>query len=54
MTVSKVALIGYSNVLQPARKKTKAEVMAEVIAKSKEHKVRLSAVHIHHIKFRYI
>ena len=25
---------------QPARKKTKAEVMAEVIAKSKEHKVR--------------
>ena len=28
--------------LQPARKKTKAEVMTEVIAKSKEHKVRMS------------
>jgi hypothetical protein len=26
-------------VLQPARKKSKAEVMAEVMAKSKEHKV---------------
>ena len=37
------------NVLQPARKKTKAEVMAEVIAKSKEHKVRPSVVHDYRI-----
>ena len=29
---------------QPDRKKTKAEVMAEVIAKSKEHKVCLSSI----------
>ena len=28
--------------LQPARKKTKDEVMTEVIAKTKEHKVRMS------------
>lgn len=42
------------NVLQPARKKTKAEVMAEVIAKSKEHKVRLDALHNYHIKHRSI
>lgn len=28
---------------EPARKKSKAEVMAEVIAKSKQHKVRRSS-----------
>ena len=32
--------------LQPERKKSKAEVMAEVIAKSKEHKVRLVACNL--------
>lgn len=36
----------FLTVFQPERKKTKAEVMAEVIAKSKEHKVR---VHLNHV-----
>ena len=34
---------------QPLRKKTKAEVMAEVIAKSKEHKVSESVSQLGHI-----
>jgi hypothetical protein len=34
----------YLSRIQPARKKSKSEVMAEVMAKSKEHKVVLVSV----------
>jgi len=37
------------SLVQPPRKKTKAEVMEEVIAKSKEHKVSESVSQLAHI-----